>query len=760
MQTASRRGRLPEGLVRLAVRHPGRTLAVWGLLLAITGIGIARLQIDTTTDSVLDRSGEEWAFYQSSQARFGGDEIVVVSLAGATPFDPERLREVERLTRAYERIPGVRRVDSLASVPLIRARPDGRLDLDPALGAGVPEGPEALQRLKEAVRADRIAPRSLISPDERVFAVNVILDQDFDGDYDELVTAIGDELPPEGARMSGVPVFRMAANGQTRREILLFVPLTGLAIALLLIVVYRSVAAVVIALSVGGIGSWMLAGAMGFAGFSISLVTMILPSVILALGCSYVMHVLSAADGARDPETLLAGLLPIALPVALSGLTTAIGFAVMGAVRIEEVRAVGAFGSLGVLAIVAASLSVAPALLRLWPLPPGRARLRDLCEGPLRRGLVAIAARHRGAALCGSALLLVVFGTGLFRLQVETDATRWFPPGHEVRDSYETIREQLSGISPVNVVLESQSGEPVTSPAVVSAIDGLASHLESLPEVGKAVSLADPLRQIHGGFGGDPGLPLPDSRQMIEQYLLLLESVEQIDDVVTGDRLGANVVLRADDNGSGPLLGIGTEAERWWAENGPPGIRPRATGIMYEFARAEDEIALGQIRGLLLALGAIAVVLLAAFRRASLAIVALIPNVVPILVVFGFMGLVGVPLDAGTVIVGSLALGIAVDDTVHLISAFERAREQGRGSIPALDAALARVTHPLLLTTVAVGVGFGLLGLSGFTLTRNLGLLIAGTMAICLLADTILLPALLRSVRAAAPHPTSSPALK
>lgn len=755
MQTGIRRGRLPRWLVRMAVTRPHRTLLAWALVLVVAGIGIARLRVDTTTDSVLDRSSEAWSYYQSSQARFGGDEIVVVALEGREPFDPAVLKEVRRLTRVYAALPGVRRVDSLASVPLIQVRGDGTLVLDGAVEKGVPETPAGLRRLAEKVSADRIAPRSLVSDDGRVFAVNVVLAQDFDGDYDGLVAAIRDALPATGARMSGVPVFRSAANARTRKEILLFVPLTLLAIAALLVLVFRSLRAAAIAVAVGAVGSLVMAGTMGLAGVSISLITMILPSVILALGCSYVMHVLAAANGAADPEDLQGALLPVALPVALSGLTTAIGFAVIGAVRIEEVRNVGAFGSAGVLALTAAALTVAPAALRLWPLPASRARGSRFAAGPLRHALHHLAWRRSGLVLLGTGVLLAGFGVGLLRLRVETDATRWFPRGNEVREDYETIRAELSGISPVNVVLESQDGEPLTDPAVLRAVDGLTAHLESLPDVGKAVSIADPLRQIHGSFTGNAALPLPDSRALAEQYLLLLESVDPIHDLITGDRQAANVVVRADNNGSRPLLAIGKEAARWWREHGVPGVRTRATGIMYEFARAEDEIAMGQIRGLALAGVAIGLILLAALRRAKLAALALVPNVVPIVMVFGFMGLAGVPLDAGTVIVGSLALGIAVDDTIHLVSAFQEGYEGGENPLAALDTALARVLHAVVLTTLAVALGFGLLGLSQFTFTRNLGLLVAGTMGVCLLADLILLPALLGRLQ-----PTSSPSRK
>jgi predicted RND superfamily exporter protein len=149
----------------------------------------------------------------------------------------------------------------------------------------------------------------------------------------------------------------------------------------------------------------------------------------------------------------------------------------------------------------------------------------------------------------------------------------------------------------------------------------------------------------------------------------------------------------------------------------------------------------------------VAVILFAALRNARLAAVALIPNVVPIVMVFGFMGLAGVPLDAGTVVVGSLALGIAVDDTIHLISAFQEDREREGAALPALDAALARVLHPVVFTTLAVAIGFGLLGLSQFTFTRNLGLLVAGTMLVCLAADLVLLPSLLSRLQPMSSQP-------
>jgi predicted RND superfamily exporter protein len=256
--------------------------------------------------------------------------------------------------------------------------------------------------------------------------------------------------------------------------------------------------------------------------------------------------------------------------------------------------------------------------------------------------------------------------------------------------------------------------------------------------------VADPLRQIHGGFLDDAALPLPDARPQIEQYLLLLESVESIDDVITEDRTAANIVLRVDDNRSGSLRDVAADAEAWWGEFGVPDFSARGTGTMFEFARAEDEITFGQIRGLTIAFVVIGIVLWLVFGRFDLAALALVPNVVPVVAIFGFMGFAGIALDAGTVMVGSLALGIAVDDTMHLITSLHEAQEGGASAESALATALHANLPALTYTTVIIAVGFGVLGLSDFTYIRNLGLLIMAIMGVCLAADVTLLPALLR----------------
>lgn len=732
--------------MRLGLHRPRTVLLAWGCIAALAGIGVARLGVETSTNSILDHGGGAWKFYQESQASFGGDEILTILMEGEEPFDRAILEEVVRLSEAFEDYPGVRRVDSLATIPLVHTTPAGTLSLDAALSGGLPETREEDLALRSRIGSDRIARRNLISDNGRSVAVNLVLEEGAEAQYGEILAEVDRALMGRRAWVSGVPIFRTAADSRTRSELAVFVPMTLLTVGCLLYLLFGCFRSVVIPLVSSGLGTWVVLGMMGALEVPLTISTVLLPSILLALGCAYTMHLLTAAAASGGTEELGDSFLDMALPVALSGLTTALGFVAVAFVRIEAIQQVGVFGALGVLVVVSATLTVTPATLRLWPHSGRHLRFRDwLCESGAQHVVKFVTAR-RSMIVGVWILALSGIGLGALRIHVETDVIVWFAPDDPIRVAYEEIRSRLSGISPMNVVIEAPKGRSVSTAEVVAAVDGLANFLESLPDVGRAISIADPLRQIHGEFLGNPDDPLPQSSDLISQYLLLLESKDFTYDLITPDRGSANVRLRVDDNGSKALLRVAEEARVWWAEHGVSDYEARTTGIMYEFARAEDAIARGQLRGLGFALFAIGMILLGAFRRPGLAGIALFTNAVPIAMAFGLMGLLDVPLDAGTVVLGNLALGIAVDDTIHVVTGYQSGREGGQPPEVALLGSFRRVLAPVVYTSLAVAIGFAVLGLSEFTFTRNLGLLTAGIMLVCLLANVLLLPALLLGV--------------
>lgn len=737
---------LTRGLVHVSLSSPIATIGVWIAFLVASGLGLTRLEIDTSTTSFLDRGTPAWEIYQRSVALYGGDEVVAVAIASQRSFDREALSAAVRLTRELSLVPGVRRVDSLSSVPLIRRGTDGAVTLDAGLEHGVPS-PEDLGAVTNAIEKDRVAPGNLISRDGTVVAVNVLLDERVDGDrqavMEEIYSVLRRTETTGQVSTSGVPVFRTKVNFRTAQEVARFGPLTLGLMLVILLVCLRSVFLCVLSLVPGAVGVCVTLGVMGAVGTTVSLSTMILPSVLLALGCAYSVHITSAARYSHGFAGLSLAAQSVARPVALSGATTAIGFGAMSLTTIAAIRELATFGAVGVLVITAAVLSLVPALLAVAVRWRGREARGRRPGGLLSRLLTGIAIRRSGWVLVIWMVVLCVAALGVTQLRVESDIIRWFPQGSAVRDDYERIRAQLSGITPVNIVIQSRAGLSVTEPRVLAAIDRLSMDLEGQVGVGKALSVADAIRMVRAAVSDDRQGTLPETQQEAEQYLLILEGSEHIWDVITPDYGGANIVLRVNNNSSREIVDLAHWVEDWWDQHGPSGFTAETTGIMFEFGRAQEAIAYSQIRGLAVAVIAIGLVMWLSLRSPRTATIALIPNAVPLAIVFGVMGLAGIPLDAATVCLGSLALGIAVDDTIHLLNGFEDGRVNGLRKEGALEACMQRVLPALTASTACIAGGFGILALSEFVLIQNLGVVTAGLVVSCLIADVTLLPALL-----------------
>lgn len=728
-------------IVAGSIHRPRLVVASWLVVLLVALVGLRGIAIDTATSTFLDKTDAAWRFYQSSIERFGGDEFVAIAFRMKEPYQLSALIRGEEIARRLEALPGVRRVDSLFTTPSIYAGPNSSLIFDPIVSK-TPRVPGDALEIARRVRADRIAPRNFVSPDEKVIAMNVVLEHGNDAGLASLLSRIDESVSDAGAWVSGVPVFRTRVNSRTAVELERFVPITLAVVIVVIVVAFRELWAVAITLSVATVGTVVVLGVMGFVGSPISLSTVTLPPILLALGCAYVMHVLWAAQRASSRGTLEEAITEVARPVALSGLTTAIGFLAMATIPVAAIWELGSFGALGAFSVATAAVTLAPAMLRLRGLHADSAvRVDRVVDARFRPFLFKLVQRRRGliigAWLCAAIASLV----GMTKITVDTDIIRWFPIGSDVRDDYESIKESLAGITPLNVVIESNEGAAITEPQIVERIRDFTEFAEQLPEVGRALSVADYIQQAHERFSNEVGLP--GTLAANEQYLAVLGSVEQIRDVISGDHLAANVLVRANVNGSSRIEELAKKLEAWWSNVGRVDVRARVTGVMYEFGRAEEAIAYGQIRGLLAALLAIGCVLLLVLRSFTLVFAALVPNLAPLCLAYGALGALGIPLDAAMVCMGSVAVGIAVDDTIHLAVRYTEGRRQGLGPEESLDAAFAKVLGALCLTTVAVAAGFLALSISEFALVRNFGVVTGGVVAICLLADATLLPAML-----------------
>jgi predicted RND superfamily exporter protein len=733
-------------IIDASIRYPRSVLLIWLSVSAIASYFIVDLRVDTTMGSALNRTDQSWRNYERSLELHGGDEFVAVALAPSEgPFSLDSLSAILDLTDRFESQEAIRRVDSLASVALVRTERDGSINVGSGLSRATLKSPREIGDLIEWVRKDRIAPGSIVSWDERVLALNLVFDRDVDGDREAAVEMIREVLVDyPGAVVSGVPIVRADAGARTRNEIVMFVPATVLLVSIVVMIVFGSLRAVLAPLSVGAVSTIVTMGTMAALNVTLSFSTAVLPSVILALACAYTMHILSAAGECADGSDLLRSLKPVARPVVLSGVTTALGFLAMSISRIGLIRDLATYGALGSVLVSTAAITLAPAILTIFPLPARRGV--DLSGWISVVGapyLIGIVLRQRRALIGCWLLGFILVGIGASNLRVSSDVILWFPNDGQLRASYETIRSRLSGITPVNILIESEADLLVTTPEMLGTIDLLARDLQQHENVGKVLSVADPLRLLNREIADPHVDALPNDQNLIDQYLLLLDGVDQMNDVLTTDHKSANILVRTNSNSSADIVALARWVDDWWLVNGLAGYRASPTGIMYEFGRAQDEIAYGGIVGLILAVITVGSLLLLFFRDVSIAAVALVANAAPIGILFGIVGWLGVPLDAATVCVASLSLGIAVDDTIHVVSGFQDARNNGESREKSLDRCFRKVLPAIVFTTLTISIGFGVLGISNFSLIRNLGLMMSGAAVLCLVSDAVLLPALL-----------------
>jgi predicted RND superfamily exporter protein len=700
--------------------------------MAVSAVGVTQLRIDTTTSSFVDRSGLHWTAYQRSTTLFGGDEFLAIAVSGETPYSADVLARVENLSTRIRQLPGVRRVDSLATYPLVSDSAEAGFQFV-RIPLGQESRPSLPAHIQSQVAKDPIAPGIFASSDGRSFAINALLDRDLDGPRSELVHEV-DRLVAGRDLVSGVPVFRTKVNERTGRELMLLVPLTLGILAGLLLIAFATYAAVLASLGCALAGTFVALGAMGFLGVPLSLSTMTLPSILVALGAAYSTHTIGASRVAAGSQKRFQDVRRI---VAISGLSTALGFLAMTTVSVEAIKQFALVGGIGVLVVTAASLSLGPVLMSRSPtgtngsferigLAGSRVALR-LIEWPRTIVCVWLASA-------------VVIGAGIIDLRFDTNIIRWFSKDDPVRVDYEKIREAFSGITPMNVMLEG-TGDAITDRDDLAAISGLARYLNGRDDIGRAIAVTDLLVQMNRTFNGVN--ELPGSRELAEQYLGVLSGIDLVSDLVTEDRGSANIPLRVNVNGSRELLLIASQIERWWLANGVPGVRATTTGIMHEFAWAQEAIAKGQMQGLALAFCAVAAVLCLVLRSARDSVLAVVPNILPIIIAYGVLGWLDIALDAASACIGAVALGIAVDDTVHVSVWFRRFRAEGRSPKEAVSGAIGRACPALVWTTAMVSLGFAALSMSSFMMVSNFGLITGGVMVLCLLADLSLLPALL-----------------
>ena len=760
--------RAQERIQRAIVGRPWWWLAALLALIALSVFALVdpftgrpRLELDPSTDSMLPKGDAARAYMEHINDLFGSEETVLLVYATDDVFTPDHLRRIQRLTERIEGLDLVERVSSLSTALNIRAEND-LLRIE-AFFDEVPEDAEGLADLRRRALEDPIYSGNLVSRDGSASLINVHLldvterEMLASGIDDEIVRLAEEESGDAEIWIAGSPHLKAELNRIMIHNLTVIVPLSWLVMGIFAFLVFRTLRGVLIPMVAVQVSTLATMAFVSLVYGQLNLITIAAPPIMMVFGLAYTIHLISAYyDSLRGlfgswethREAVGLALREVVMPVLFTGLTTAAGFLSLTTSSLGAIRQFGVFCGIGALVTAFVALTFAPCLLCVLPVPRRVAaqRGRDRFDALLER-LAHFDARHRKAILGAGAAVALVALAGIPQIRVSTSNVRDLRADNPVRIHFEKVNQKLEGANAFNVVVEGPQCQAFKDPENLAVLDELQTWIEEQPEVGGTTSLADYLKLINRSFhNDDPEFhAVPESRRLVSQ-LLLMGANDELDLFIDPEYEVARVTVRTAAIDSHEVRSLSRRIEERLG-GVPEHLAAAVTGNTVLLGRTMDDIALGQALSLVVALLIIYTVLALMFTSLRVGLIALIPNALPVLVYFGILGWFGITLNTTTGLVACLVLGIAVDDTIHLMVHFNEASRRHADQTLGVVEALRTVGRPVTYTSIALVLGFLCLLASRMETSAEFGLLSAATLAIAWLIDLTFTPALAYGMR-------------
>jgi uncharacterized protein len=578
--------------------------------------------------------------------------------------------------------------------------------------------------------------------------------------------------------LAGGPIFTSFYIDAVERDASVFFPLTLLVIGFVLILINRNLRGIVLPISVVLISYFWTFGLIDVVGGKMTLVSTILFPLILVIGMAVVIHIVNQyyeeiARAMADPknavrlylnekkpemlrpayreaklELIRKAIGHVLPPCFWTSLTTALGFLSLAASKVIPVRETGLFAAFGIFATFIVAIVLTPTLLSFLPIPT-RSLKKPFETGILastQRGVAWLNERGYKVILIASAALLVLSVAGMSKLSAETNLREYFKPDSPIRVAHKFMEERLSGVTTIEFAIDAKHPDALKEPEILNAIERFQDHLESYNVITKTFSLADTVKMMNKAMNEDrdEAFTIPETRAAVAQYLLLYEQDASLSSIVNTNYSYSYVGVRLHNMSSRDIRlltdRIVAEIPRIFS-----GLDVAVTpsGGTWLAVLLERYIVEGQIESFALAMLVISILLFFILRSKKLGLVAILPNLLPILMTMGFMGLVGIPINMATCMMPSIAIGIAVDDTIHFLSRYRREIKNGLSVREACRKTLTTTGQAMILTSIVLAAGFGILLFSTFNPNIHFGSLTALTMLTALLADMFVLPSLL-----------------
>ena len=724
---------------------------IWPLL-AVAAITLMfcwhlpKLSFKTTVYDLIIEELPEAKRYRDFRDLFGSDDIIRMVVSADDIFDPATFAKVSHLSDAALGIKGVRRIISL---------PEIKKNVDPRS-----EWP--MDKFSAMLAPVDLFQRNLISQDHRSTIITMVLSHD--ADRPAVIAAARELIKKNGKDLNlyqiGIPLVSEALALYTQQDFFHLTPVTLFIIALLLLVLFRSVHCRILPLACVSLSVIWTFGFMAYMGVAVSMLTIIVPVFLIAVGTAYCLHICTEylTQAQKEPTAEAASQATfshMAFPVTLAVLTTVFG---IGALVVNPIAAIvefAGFACFGITSLLVVVLTFLPAMLAALPLPKSRPKeaawgLDRWVDGLLAR-IVALNLNYQKPCMILICSVVAVCLAGLYFIRVETNPVSFFKGSTPVSQNFHHIYQHMSGSFPVHVVMTGPTEDFFEEPSNAAELDRLQTFLLSLEGVDKTISFADYLKLVNYSYNRfDPAYyALPEDpyemRMLVNNFKVLLGN-DLLKTFMSTDMRQANILMLTHIASSRQFLKTKKMILEHVLLDHDRAISWQVTGLGMVTAASSHLLTVGQVKSLSISLLLIFGVMVALFLSAKVGLIAVIPNIFPIIVNFGIMGLFGIPLSVATSLIASIAIGLAVDDTIHYQVRYNREFKKDLDKDRAMRTTLMAVGRPIIFTSLTIGIGFSVLLFSHFQPTAIFGLLMVITMICALVGDLILLPTLMMHV--------------
>ena len=754
-----------KGWAKFVIKNKWKVLIA--SLILVMGLGSkGKMEFDGDYHVFFSESNPELEAFDALQEKYTKDDnvILVLSPKNGNVFTKENLAAIEELTQESWNTPYSSRVDALTNFQYTSAEGDDLYVDDLSYESSLKSEAEILE-IKEKALNEPLLVNRILNEKGSVTAINITVmlpAVDMSKEIPEVTAFVRDMIskfkekhPNFEIHSSGLVPLNTAFFESSMKDL-------GLTMIMLIIVIIvtfvltRNIWATIATLFVVLFSIMSAVGFVGLMGIKLTPPSAVFPTMILTLAVADSIHILVTmlqkmrSDGLDKLEALTESMRLNFMPVFITSLTTVIGFLTMNFGDVPPFWDLGNITAFGMMMAFLFSTTTLPALMAIFPvkLKPRKESLKPRKNWYLSFGNFVV--KHPVRLTVISLLIISVLTYMATKNRFNDEFINYFDESVQFRTDTDYISKNLTGIYNIEFSIGSGESGGINNPGYLSKLNEFEDWLKIQPEVIHVNAFSEVARRVNRSMHGDDEAfyRVPNNREEAAQYLLLYElSLPfglDLNNQINVDKSESRVTVTLKNIDSPHMIAFSEKAENWLQDNTPKEMHALAVSPMLMFSKLGFRQADSMLKGNIIALILISLVLMFALKNFKLGLLSIVPNVAPVLIGFGIWALYSGQINTGMVIVFGMTLGIIVDDTVHFMSKFLRARnELGYDAKQAVLYAFETVGKALVTTTLVLLAGFAVLSTSSFALNSYMARITLIIISSALIIDFVLLPSLL-----------------